>query len=177
MAVSLDITDRPPARLFRAGAIPIHVVLALSFLLFIAVCCVVPGLVAFHDPFATNFSLILKPPTLQHPFGADALGRDVFARVIHSASYSIQVGLGSIGFALLFAVPLGIAGGAGGPLVDSVVVRILDAVGAFPELLLAILVIALIGPGIGNLVLAMGVASIPKLARVVRVRTSIVPRS
>lgn len=146
-------------------------VLPALFLLFIALIVAAPALVATHSLSANDFSAMLKPPSGKHFFGTDSLGRDVFSRTIHGARYSVTIGLGAMAFALLFAIPLGVLAGVSGRRVDEVVVRLLDVIGAFPDLLLAILVISFLGPGLGNLMVALGAAALPKLARVIRAQT------
>lgn len=162
---------------FSTYGLTLPVSLSGAFLLIVAICCAFPEVVATHDPYAANFAALLQPPSKAHLFGTDALGRDAFSRVVYGAAFSLQIGTGSILLALAFAIPLGVAAGISRRWLDNVIVRVLDVIGAFPELLLAILVIALIGPGVANLIFAMGFASIPKLARVVRVRTKVVVNS
>lgn len=146
-------------------------VLAFAFVAFVALIAIAPELVATHKPTATDFAAMLKPPSAAHWFGTDALGRDVFSRTIYGARYSVTIGLGAMLLALAVAVPAGVLSGVGGRWLDETIVRLMDIIGAFPELLLAILVIAILGPGVGNLVVAMGIAAIPKLVRVVRAQT------
>jgi len=166
--LSKGTTLRSQARLLKVDA---GLALAVAFLAFMVAIVLFPQFVAWRSPTATNFAAMLQPPSWNYPFGTDSLGRDLFARTIHGARYSVLIGVGSVGLALLVAVPLGILAGISRRSVDETVVRLLDVVGAFPDLLLAILVVALIGPGLVNLILALGVASIPKFARVARTQT------
>ncbi|WP_404294311.1 ABC transporter permease (plasmid) [Microvirga sp. RSM25] len=173
MMTILDRTspDAGPSSRIRSWYGDAPLIIALGFLAFIVLVVLFPELVARRSPAATNFAAMLKPPSLTYPFGTDSLGRDLFARAIYGARYSVLIGTGSVALALLLAVPLGILSGISRRGVDGAIVRILDVIGAFPELLLAILVVALLGPGLLNLIVAIGVASVPKFARVTRAQT------
>jgi peptide/nickel transport system permease protein len=151
--------------------------LSVLFIALTILAVVAPSLIAAQSSTAPNFSAMLQPPSWDHFFGTDSLGRDLFSRTIHGARYSVLIGLGSVLLALAVAMPLGIIAGVSRPLVDQGIVRLLDVIAAFPELLLAILVIALLGPGLANLIVALGVASIPKFARVARAQTRTVMTS
>jgi len=111
---------------------------------------------------------LLAPPGARHLFGTDDLGRDVLSRVIHGASVSVLVGVISMGTAAGVGVPLGLLSGYRGGLVDTVIMRLLDGVMAFPAILLAIAIMAVLGPSLPNAMLAIGVIYIPPFARIVR---------
>ena len=121
-----------------------------------------------HDPNAIDPSRILAGPDLSHPFGSDALGRDVFSRVLFAYRVSLAVAIGSVLLALAVGVPLGlIAGYFGGP-VDSLLMRPVDLLLALPALLLALSLISVIGPGTWVALFAIAVIYLPIMARVVR---------
>ena len=121
-----------------------------------------------HDPNAIDPSRILAGPDLSHPFGSDALGRDVFSRVLFAYRVSLAVAIGSVLLALTVGVPLGlIAGYFGGP-VDSLLMRPVDLLLALPALLLALSLISVIGPGTWVALFAIAVIYLPIMARVVR---------
>jgi peptide/nickel transport system permease protein len=107
-------------------------------------------------------------PSAQFWFGTDLLGRDIFSRVIYGARISLGLGVISVGIGLTLGVLMGLPAGYYGRWVDSVVMRVIDAMLAFPGLLLALLVIASLGPGLQNVMLAVGISSIPIYARLVR---------
>lgn len=110
----------------------------------------------------------LQPPSLQHPFGTDDLGRDIFSRVLLGAAVSLRVGFLAVAFALVVGALIGLLAGFYGRWVDDVLMRFMDIVFAFPAVLLAIAVLAVRGPGSGNTALAIGVVYIPVFARVTR---------
>jgi len=118
----------------------------------------------------------LAPPSLHHLFGADNLGRDVFDRVADGYRISLSVAVGSILLALAIGVPLGLVAGYAGGVVDGVIMRPLDVLMAFPAILLAIVVTAILGTGTGVVTLAIGIVYIPVIARVMRASTLVVRR-
>jgi len=121
-----------------------------------------------HDPNAIDPSRILAGPDLSHPFGSDALGRDVFSRVLFAYRVSLAVAIGSVLLALAVGIPLGlIAGYFGGP-IDSLLMRPVDLLLALPALLLALSLISVIGPGTWVALFAIAVIYLPIMARVVR---------
>ncbi len=145
---------------------------AVAALLFLGVMALIvafgPSL-APHDPVATNLGMRLKPPgTPGYLFGTDELGRDVLSRLLYGARYSIGVGFAAVFVAMAIGVPVGlVAGYFGGP-IDMVVSRIVDVLLAFPYVLLAIAIVASLGPGLFNAMLAVGIAGVPYYVRIVR---------
>lgn len=109
-----------------------------------------------------------QPPSLQHPFGTDLIGRDVYSRVIYGGRVSLAIGLISVSIGLSLGVLVGLPSGYYGGMTDSFLMRLLDAMLAFPGLLLALVVIAALGAGLTNVMLAVGIASIPLYGRLVR---------
>ncbi|WP_198047229.1 ABC transporter permease [Kutzneria sp. 744] len=143
----------------------------------IAVAAIRPELVTGLSPVDTDVLDALRPPGHQHLFGTDELGRDVFARTVYAAGASLAIGLGATAVGALTGAVVGVAATLGGRAVDLVLMRVVDALLAFPELLLALLVAAVIGPGTVNALLAIGLATMPHYARVVRSRALVVRRS
>ncbi|ACM06732.1 ABC transporter permease [Thermomicrobium roseum] len=144
-------------------------VAALLFLAVLAVVLVVGPAVAPHDPLKTNLGMRLKPPgTPGYPLGTDELGRDVLSRLLYGARPSIGVGFAAVGVAMLVGVPIGLLAGYFGGLLDTVVSRIVDVLLAFPYVLLAIAIVAALGPGLFNAMLAVGIAGVPYYVRIVR---------
>ncbi|MBA7513192.1 Glutathione transport system permease protein GsiD [subsurface metagenome] len=109
-----------------------------------------------------------KPPSLEHFFGTDALGRDIFSRVIYGSRYSTWIGFISIFISLVIGGNLGLIGGYFGGRVDNVIMRCMDVMFAFPGILLALFIAATLGPGLTNLMIALGISAVPGYARVAR---------
>ena len=110
----------------------------------------------------------LQGPSGDHWFGTDELGRDVFTRVLVAARVSLQVGFIAVGFAMLVGVPIGLLAGYYRKWVDSVLMRAMDVLFSFPAILLAIAILAVLGPGIGNAMIAIGLVYTPIFARITR---------
>jgi peptide/nickel transport system permease protein len=121
-----------------------------------------------HDPEAIDADRILAAPDLSHPFGSDALGRDVFSRVLFAYRLSLGISLGSVALAFLVGVPIGLAAGYFRGWTDALLMRPIDMMLALPALLLAISLIAIIGPGSLVALFAIAVIYLPILARVAR---------
>lgn len=121
-----------------------------------------------HDPYELNPNNRLAEPSLTHPFGTDEQGRDILARVIYGTRTSIIVGVGSVLFAAIIGVGLGIVTAYYGGLVDNIGMRAMDVLLAFPAILLAIALLASLGRGFSSIIIALGVAYVPSFARVTR---------
>ena len=128
-------------------------------------------LLAPADPLFMDFDSLMESPSLNHPAGTDNLGRDNLSRIIWGGRVSLQVGLLSMTLATAVGVSAGLAAGYYGRWVDTLIMRVVDAILAFPALLLAILMVAVLGPSLRNAMLAIGVAFIPSFARVTRANT------
>jgi peptide/nickel transport system permease protein len=129
---------------------------------------VVLFVLAPREPNFQSYADVLQPPSFWYPFGTDDLGRDVLSRIIYGSRVSLEVGLISIGLALVGGVPLGLISGYLGGRVDDVLMRIMDAIFAFPALVLALAITAALGMGIGNAMIAIGLVQVPVFARLVR---------
>lgn len=164
-------------RLLSVAATHPGLLIATVFLLLIAFATVSPQLLSTYDPIAADPLQAQLPPSAAHWFGTDQLGRDVFSRVVHGARYSILIGVSAVVIAAIVGTILGLAAGLARGLVDEVITRFLDVVSAFPDLLLALVLISFTGPGTYNLIFALGVASIPRFARVVRAQTFVIAES
>jgi peptide/nickel transport system permease protein len=110
----------------------------------------------------------LQPPSREHIMGTDNLGRDIAIRVLHGAPVSLYVSVFSVAISLLIGVAIGEVAGLFGGAVDSVLMRLMDVLLAFPYLLLAIVIVAFLGPGLTNAMLAIGIVGIPTYARLSR---------
>jgi peptide/nickel transport system permease protein len=142
--------------------------LGLAVLVVLVVLAVGADLIAPHEPNLQTYVDVLQPPSATYLLGTDDLGRDVLSRLIHGSRVSLEVGLISIGLSLVGGVPLGLVAGYSGGRVDDVVMRIMDAVFAFPALVLALAITAALGMGIGNAMIAIGLVQVPVFARLVR---------
>jgi peptide/nickel transport system permease protein len=124
--------------------------------------------ISFHNPYEQNLILRLKPPSLEHPFGTDELGRDVFSRMIYATRVSLSVGFISVSIATLIGTILGLISGYFGKWIDSLIMRLVDIMLCFPTFFLIILVIAFVKPSIYNIMIVIGLTSWPGLTRYVR---------
>jgi peptide/nickel transport system permease protein len=125
-------------------------------------------LVIQWDPVKMDIGHVLLPPCSEHLLGTDHFGRDTLARLAHGAVISLKVSLLATGMALLVGLIIGSVAGYAGGIVDTISMRFIDALMAFPGILLAIALVAVLGPSIQSLIVAIGVGSIPRFARLVR---------
>jgi len=136
-------------------------------LLMLALSLLAPWL-PLAEPTAIDLTSKLLPPGAGHWFGTDSLGRDIFSQVLYGARISLLIGLGVVLVALAIGVPLGLVAGYAGGRIDSVLMRFSDVFLAFPPLLLPIMLVAMMGPGLGNATLAVAVSWFPWYARIAR---------
>lgn len=120
------------------------------------------------DPNKTQPSAALKAPSLEYPMGTDGIGRDNFARFLYGGRLSLRVGLVGITIGALLGITLGLVSGYFGGWLDSLVSWFTDVLMAFPDILLALAIIAILGPGITNAMLAIGIAFVPSFMRLTR---------
>lgn len=126
-----------------------------------------PWLAPF-DPLAQDLYGRLQPPTWTHPMGTDEFGRDILSRVLYGARISLRIGLVCISLALSCGTLVGVLAGYYGGWADAVLMRLMDLLLAFPSILLAIGIVAALGPGIENVMVAVGIVLVPQFARLVR---------
>jgi len=137
-------------------------------------CALFAPLISPHNPVENALYEQLKPPVWEEGgasknlLGTDDLGRDILSRLIFGARVSLMVGLVSVGIAVLLGTLFGAIAGYFGGWLDNVIMRIMDIILAFPGILLAIVIVAYLGPGLRNAMIAIGVISIPRFARIVR---------
>lgn len=140
-----------------------------GFLLFIFIfLAIFAPFISPYDPYAQNLRERFLPPSFKHLFGTDYAGRDIFTRIIYGARISLTIGFISVFLALFFGVLLGIISGYFGGVLDILIMRIIDIMLAFPSILLAIGIVAVLGPKLENTMIAVGIVSIPTFARIVR---------
>lgn len=125
-------------------------------------------LLTHYSPFDINIGPSMAPPSADLWMGTDKLGRDLFARIIYGARTTLLVSIPSIGLALLVGLALGLTAGYFGGRVDQVIMRLMDILLAFPGLLLAIAVVAVLGPSVPNLIITIALLYTPRMARIVR---------
>jgi peptide/nickel transport system permease protein len=129
---------------------------------------VLAPILAPADPTRTDPDQVLLAPGRGHFLGTDQYGRDVWSRILHGASASLQVGLISVGIAVSGGMLLGLLSGYYGRLVDLALMRVVDVMLAFPSILLALGIVAVLGPSLNNVMLAVGIAGVPVYTRLVR---------
>jgi peptide/nickel transport system permease protein len=136
-------------------------------LLFVSIAILAP-LISPHPPNEGDLKKRLEPPSKEYLLGTDPLGRDLLSRVIYGARISLQIQVVAVFIAMVIGTLLGMVGGYYGGKFDHLIMRLMDILLAFPGIFLAISIIAVLGPGLTNLMLAAGIYSIPQFARIVR---------
>jgi ABC-type dipeptide/oligopeptide/nickel transport system permease subunit len=127
-----------------------------------------------HDPNKQRLMARLKPPfwadggSIAYPLGTDSVGRDIWSRIIHGSRISLIVGICAVGVSMLMGVTLGLVSGFWGGRIDVTIMSLVDIMLAFPQLILAFAMVAVLGPGIGNIILVLGLTGWERYARVVR---------
>ena len=140
----------------------------LIWLMLLTFCAAFPAVVATHEPNAADFAAILEGPSAEHWFGTDDLGRDNYSRLVHSSRTAVVAGLQAVGTALILGVPIGLFVGYAGGWWDRIVMRIVDAVFSLPGLILAFAIVAILGPGITNAMIAVGILFALRFIRLTR---------
>ena len=138
------------------------------FVLLLLVLALLPGLLAPGDPLAVNPADAFQSPRPAHPMGTDESGRDVYTRVVHGARDSLFIGAAATALGMGVAIVLGTAAALSPRWLDQAILRILEALYAIPSLLMALLIIAFTGPGVGPAIIAVGLSTAPGYARLVR---------
>lgn len=128
----------------------------------------VAPLIARYPPNAINLNALNGTPSPAHWLGTDYLGRDLWSRVVYGGRISLPAGLGVIAIAFFIGVPIGVTAGFVGGVVDDIFMRCIDILLAFPGILLAIGVVAILGPGLTSAVIAIGISTVPGFARLAR---------
>ncbi|HZJ08401.1 MAG TPA: ABC transporter permease [Trueperaceae bacterium] len=139
-----------------------------SIVLLLGLAALFGSYLAPHDPNTMDFGAVFSPPSLAHFFGTDEFGRDIFSRILHGAAVSVKVALIAVGISAVTGVTLGLFAGYSGGWLDEVVMRIMDVFFALPAVLLAIVVMAILGRGVENAMIAIAIVYAPIFARVTR---------
>lgn len=161
---SRSIWNRAKTGLARSTSGKIGIVLVAIVVL----AAVFADLFSPHGPIDMNPAHRMIGPSIYYPLGTDEFGRDILSRIIHGARISLQVGLISVSIALVIGGVLGLVSGFFGGWIDSVISRLLDILFAFPEILLAIALLAVLGSELRNVMIAIGIVYTPSFARIVR---------
>ncbi|HEX2282416.1 MAG TPA: ABC transporter permease [Thermomicrobiales bacterium] len=177
LALAGQLTEREPATrtassraLGRVLTRDRRAVVSATIILIIAFLAIAAPVLPIQSPDAMNLTNQLAPPSLEHLLGTDSFGRDILSRVIYGARISVAVGFVTVLMALVLGATSGIlAGYFRGP-IDSVLMRIMDTLLAFPSILLAIALVGVLGPGQFNVMLGLGIVYAPAFARVARAK-------
>lgn len=157
------VRDRRLRRFLRDWA----AIVGLALIVVIVLAAVLAPWLTPYD-FRTSAGLPFEPPSAEFWLGTDEIGRDIFTRILYGARISLSVGIVSSLIALLGGVPLGLVSGYFGGRVDTVIMRLMDMMFAFPSIILALAIVAVLGPSLVNAMLAIGFMQIPLFARLVR---------
>ena len=143
-------------------------VLGFAFIVFILIIAVIGPSLTPYDPNAYDYSAVLSGPTAKHVWGTDEFGRDVFSRILAGTQLSLGTALSASILGTAIGVIFGLIAGFFGGVVDSFIMRCCDVMFAFPGILLAIAIVAIIGPGIQNIMISVAIGAIPTVARIIR---------
>jgi len=165
-----NVTSRWGMTFFLLKRYPLGGVGLVIVLGFFLVALLAPYL-TWYDPLSTNPSISLAKPTMDHPMGADFMGRDLYSRIVFGARTSLVVAFGATFLGVLFGVMIGLASGFLGGTVDLVVQRFIDMLQALPTLILAMAMAAALGPSLTNTMIAIAIPKLPSIARVIRANT------
>ncbi len=178
MSASASATKKAPPHPLREfwqsfsanhGAVAGLVVIA--FLIFVAIFA---DVIAPHSPYLTDSTAFLKPPfwqaggSLAYPLGTDAIGRDMLSRLIHGARLSLSIGIAVVAISLVLGIALGLVAAFARGVVDFAIMRLMDIILTLPSLLLALSIVAILGPGLMNAMLAVTVVVLPHYVRITR---------
>jgi peptide/nickel transport system permease protein len=142
--------------------------IGLAIIVVMVIAAATAGWIAPYDPLSNHYDAMLSPPSLKHLLGTDAFGRDVLSRVIYGSRTALAVGLGASLLGTFFGAIIGVASAYFGGRFDLHMQRLMDMLLSFPLIVLALVVIAILGTGVQNVILAIAVPMIPRCARVVR---------
>jgi dipeptide transport system permease protein len=174
IAATPDLAASPARELWRAFAANRAALAGAAIILLILLVALAAPLLAPHSPLLQDRALLLAPPgwtadgSAAHPLGTDDIGRDLLSRLIYGTRLSMLIGFMVVSLSLVIGVTLGLLSGFFGGLVDFLVMRAMDVILALPPLLLAIVVVAMLGPGLVEAMLAVSFVALPNLARLTR---------
>lgn len=166
--------DSPWQRARRAFLRNHGAIVGLILLLVILVCVFGAQWVAPYEPVAQSLRDKTQPPSMTHLFGTDAYGRDVFSRVLWGGQSSLWIAFASVFASAIIGMLIGGYAGYAGGAPDAIIMRISDALFTFPVFLLALIVVAILGPSEGNVIIAIAVSTVPRFVRIVRAEVMVV---
>lgn len=161
-------TKNPVVEVLRLLARNPGAILGVVVVALLIVAAIFASQIAPYDPIKINPRDALQGPSLKHLAGTDPFGRDIFSRIIYGARISLQVGIISVGIAGFFGVLLGLVAGYYGRWLDGLIIMLVNIMLAFPGILLALAIVAWLGPNLANVMIAVGISSIPAYIRLVR---------
>ena len=135
---------------------------------FVLLCGLLAPLLAPHDPALPHMPDRLQGPSTTYPLGTDEFGRDLLSRLLFGARIAVQAGVVAVGIAMIGGVLIGLVAGYFGGRIDYALSRLVEGMQAFPVVLLAIVITAILGPSVRNAMIAIGIATIPDFARITR---------
>lgn len=145
--------------------------IGLGLFLFVCLLAILAPWIAPYDPLDQNILFRLRPPSEAHWMGTDFFGRDILSRILYGARISLVIGLVAIAAAMVIGTAIGLIAGYYGGRIDIVVMQTMDVLLAFPSLILGLIVVAMLGPSITNLIIAIALTAIPPFARIARAPT------
>jgi ABC-type dipeptide/oligopeptide/nickel transport system permease subunit len=160
--------ERPSAAAWRRFRRHKAAMAGLAIIVVFAVIAVLAPYLTPHDPIQQNLRVALQTPSAEHWLGTDHLGRDMFTRLAYGARITMFIGIAAVGFGLVIGIPLGVVSGYYGRWVDMLVQRVADIMFSFPSILLALALVAVLGVGLRNVIIAVGVSMVPIFIRLVR---------
>ena len=150
---------------------------ATTYLFLLAIAAFLPSLLTSVNPLETNARSAFSAPSLAHLLGTDENGRDLLARLIYGSSASLLMGIGATFIGLSIGVTLGLIAGLGPRWMNATAMRFVDVLLAFPDILLALVIITFWGDGLFNAIVAVGIGSVPRYARLVCAQALVIRRS
>jgi peptide/nickel transport system permease protein len=180
-----EVAAVPPIATGLRGRLRLGLGLGANTTLLIGACILIVVLLASifaswispYDPIAQNLRDALRPPSLAHPFGTDNFGRDIFSRVLHAAKLDLMIGFLCVVFPWCLGIMLGGIAGYFGGIADTVIMRVVDTFTAFPFLVMVIGIIAILGPGLVSMYIALTLAGWTMYARIVRAEVLVAKKS
>lgn len=145
-------------------------VVGLCFLVFLILAAIASGFIYDYDTdiIQINMAEALQHPSAEHWFGTDSLGRDIFARVLYGARYSLAIGMGSVGIGLIVGVTLGAIAGFYGGVIDQIIMRFVDVFYSIPNIMIAVVIVSLLGTSTVNLLIALSFTCATSFTRIAR---------
>jgi ABC-type dipeptide/oligopeptide/nickel transport system permease subunit len=164
------MTDAPaPTATPRGFGLPRPAtIVGLALLGGVCLSALLADVIAPYDPDLQSYTTVLQAPSLAHPLGTDNFGRDLLSRMFHGGRVAIMVGFGAVGLAVMVGVLLGLVAGYVRGLADEAIMRVMDAILAFPSLMLALGITVAFGPSLATIIIAIAISDIPVFARLTR---------